>query len=307
MNTDKASFLQELLAGVPLPLFFAEYWQKKPLLIKGNCERFSSLFDKTAFEQALRQCDGLKISARDGQGVSVERNCHPLQAQAAFRAGATVCISGIQSNARLDQFTQAFAQEVLQAGQLSFNCYYSPNGHGFSLHLDDHPVWILQIEGKKKWWYSKEPYDNPLSTVSFAPGATVAHVPWAAPIPRPDESHFHQAVLEPGDVLYLPEGTWHRAAAEGESLALTLACGRTCALDLVQQAVATRIAHRRSLRENLPGAWAQTLAQTSTTPQALEVKFAAVIDELRDMVNQLTPQDLYAVWQQLALKDDPNQ
>ncbi len=302
MSDTENAFLSQLLGDTPLPLFFEEYWQKKPLCIKGAQGRFSELFSMTAFKQATRQCDNLKISAHDARGVSMERACSPDRVDEAFRAGATVCISGIQGNAQLNHFMDAFARQVRQAGELSFNCYYSPDGHGFSLHLDDHPVWILQIEGRKKWWYSKTPYENPLSTVSFPRGTAAAQVPWAvAPIERPDESSFWEAVLKPGDVLYLPEGTWHRAAADGESLALTLACSRTSPLDLVQQVMAARIAHRRSLRENLPGAWAPTMGER--VPEALETQFAAVIDELRGMVDGMTPQDMYDAWKKLAAKE----
>nr|WP_315491343.1 cupin domain-containing protein [uncultured Rhodoferax sp.] len=301
MSDVDSPMLSQLLTGISVSTFFEEFWQRKPLHARGATDRFSNLFDKQAFHRATRHCDHLKISSRDIRGVSMERACSPDRVEEAFRSGSTVCISGIQDNAQLNQFMAAFASELHQAGELSFNCYYSPNGHGFSLHLDDHPVWILQIEGKKRWWYSKVPYDKPLSTVSFPLGAMVAHVPWAAPIPRPDESEFFEVVLEPGDVLYLPEGSWHRAAAEGESLALTLACSRISPLDLVQQVMAARIAQRRLLRENLPGAWAPTVSDT--IPGAWEAQFAAVIDELRGMVNGLTPQDMYEAWRRLAAKD----
>jgi len=302
MSDVDSPFLAQLLAGTPVSTFFEEYWQHRPLHARGAADRFSRLFDKQAFHRATRCCDNLKISTRDFRGVSMERACSPDKVEDAFGAGATVCISGIQDNARLNQFMAAFAREVHQAGELSFNCYYSPSGHGFSLHLDDHPVWILQIEGKKRWWYSKVPYEKPLSTVSFPQGAKVAQVPWAAPIPRPDESEFFEVVLQPGDVLYLPEGSWHRAAAEeGESLALTLACSRITPLDLVQQVLAARIAHRRSLRENLPGTRASSVGDA--IPGALEAQFAAVLDELRGMVNGLRPQDMYDAWRKLAARD----
>lgn len=305
MSAAGDNFLAELLGDTPVALFFQEYWQRKPLLVKGQCERFAKLFGKPAFRQATRQCDNLKLSYRDARGVSMERTCTPEQVDNAFRAGATVCISGIQGNMQLDHFMNTFASQVHQAGELSFNCYYSPDGHGFGLHLDDHPVWILQIEGKKRWWYSRSPFPKPLSTVSFSQGATEARVPWADPIARPDESDFWEVVLEPGDVLYLPEGTWHRAAAaDGESLALTLACSRMSPLDLVQQAMAAGIAQRPALRENLPGAWAPTIAEQ--VPPELERQFAAVIEELRCMVNGLTPQSLYETWRRLAAKGSSN-
>jgi ribosomal protein L16 Arg81 hydroxylase len=302
MNDSSNFFLSELLVDTPVAVFFEEYWQKKPLHVDATSARFAGLFNKTAFREATRNCDSLKTSFRDVRGVSMERVCTPDQVDEAFRGGATICISGIQGDTQLNLFIDTFARQVRQGGDLSFNCYYSPDGHGFSLHLDDHPVWILQVDGRKRWWYSKRPFNKPLSTVSFPQGATIAHVPWTAPIERPDETDFSEVVLEPGDVLYLPEGTWHRAAAaDGESLALTLACSRSSPMDLVQQVIAAQIAYRPALRENLPGAWAPTISET--IPAGLEQQFSAVIQELRGLVNGLTPQDMYDAWKKLATKE----
>lgn len=302
MGERDSGFLSWLLGSTPVDLFFQDYWQRKPLLVKGAGARFADLFDKAAFHRAAHQCDNLKISYRDARGVSMERTCAPEHIDAAFQAGSTVCISGIQGNTQLDHFMASFARHVLQAGELSFNCYYSPDGHGFALHLDDHPVWILQIEGKKRWWYSRLPFHKPLSTVSFSQGATLAYVSWAPPIERPDEADFWEVLLEPGDVLYLPEGTWHRAAAaDGESLALTLACSRVSPLDLVQQTMAAGIAQSPALRENLPGAWAASV--TERVPPELEQQFVAVIEELRGMVNGLTPQGMYETRRRLSTKE----
>jgi ribosomal protein L16 Arg81 hydroxylase len=130
----------------------------------------------------------------------------------------------------------------------------------------------------------------------------LAYVSWADPIKRPDESEFFEVMLEPGDVLYLPEGVWHRAAAEGESLALTLACSRTSPLDLVRDVIVPRIAHQRVLRENVPGAWASTVSDT--IPPALEALYAQAINELRAVVDGVTPQDMYDAWRKLASKQD---
>ena len=119
MSDVDSPLLSQLLAGTPVSSFFEEYWQRKPLHTKGTADKFLTLFDKPAFQQAIRHCDNLKISSRDIRGVSMERTCPPDKVDDAFRAGATVCISGIQQNARLNQFMAAFAREVHQAGELS--------------------------------------------------------------------------------------------------------------------------------------------------------------------------------------------
>jgi len=42
-------------------------------------------------------------------------------------------------------------------------------------------------------------------------------------VPPPPTSELMQVTLEPGDVLYLPPGTWHSAQAVGHSLAVNMA------------------------------------------------------------------------------------
>lgn len=301
MKSAPDSLLQTLLGDLPIGSFFADYWQKKPLHVGGCPDRFAELFDDAGFRQATRHCASLKVSVRDLLGRVRELPIEPAQVEAALRANGTVCISEIRENPRLDAFMAAFSREVMQAGDLSFNCYCSPDGQGFALHLDDHPVWILQIEGHKQWWYSPQPFDNPLTTVSFPPGVTVAQLAWADPLPRPDEAQFISVTLAPGDVLYLPEGTWHRAAAAGRSLALTLACSRVTVLDLVREVIGRRVAGERALNRNISGLGAGM--PNAIAPATAEIESLAIaVARLRAMLDEVSEAELLAAWHRLASK-----
>jgi hypothetical protein len=280
--------------------FFRDVWQQRAYESHGRPDRFANLFDHVAFERALGDCEGLKASSHDARGWPVETPIGRVEARAAYERGATVCLSSIRNDPRLDRFRRGFATDVRHAGEPCFNCYYSPDGHGFGLHLDDHPVFILQIEGRKRWRYSTRPgVAHPLTTITFAPGVALVQVPWRGAIARPDESAFAETILEPGDVLYLPEGTWHSASAIGSSLALTLAIDRATPLDLVQQAVLARVAECPSLRFNLPGVTAAA-ADAAVVPPELREPLEDALQRLRQIVGDLRAEDLYRVWQQLA-------
>lgn len=301
MPTAPDSILRTLLGDLAPGTFLADYWQKLPLHVGGRPRRFAELFDAAAFRHATRHCASLKVSVRDLLGRVRERPLAPDQVEAALRANGTVCISEIRDNPRLDAFMAGFADELMQAGELSFNCYCSPDGQGFALHLDDHPVWILQVEGHKQWWYSPQPFDNPLTTVSFPPGVALAQLPWSAPLARPDEADFINVTLAPGDVLYLPEGTWHRAAAAGRSLALTLACSRVSALDLVREVIGRRVAGERALNRNLSGIGAGL--KHGIAPARVEAEsLAEALAGLRAMLAEVSEHDLLQAWQTLANK-----
>lgn len=301
MDQSGPGLLQELIAPTTATRFFETIWQRQALHSRGPRDRFRALFDKAAFARATRHCEVLKGSARDAAGRPSEFPLAPEAVDAAFGAGATICVGTIGGNAALDQFIARLSSDVLSAGGASFNAYYSPEGKGFGLHLDDHPVWILQIEGSKQWWYSPRPaIAQPLTTVTFPAGVNAVRVPWqAAVVTRPDESTFESVILEPGDALYLPQGAWHRAAAVGESLALTLAFGRASCLDLVQRAIGRRIASLPELRSNLPGLWAEGLHDDQVPPE-LAPAFETALTELRRVLADVTATELYRTWRDMA-------
>lgn len=97
------------------------------------------------------------------------------------------------------------------------NCYLTPPGtQGFAPHFDDVDVFILQLEGKKRWRL-------------YEP-RTVGET-----LPRFSSKNFGQdeigdpcmdVVLEAGDMLYMPRGTIHQGNCfpEHHSLHITVSC-----------------------------------------------------------------------------------
>lgn len=286
-----------LLGDVSREHFFARVWQQRALFTHGPADRFSGLFDMAAFARAARECETLKAVVKDAGGSQVEVPLRPEQVDAAFASGATICAQLVRDPV-LDAFRAAFAGDIRHAGAPVFNVYFSPDGRGFGLHVDDHPVWILQIEGSKRWWYSPEPgIPNALTTISFAPGVQTVTLPWGV-VERPDESGFVETVLEAGDALYLPEGSWHKAAATGRSLALTLAVSRSDGLQLVQRALGPLVASSPVLLGNLPGFPAEQLG--ADVPERLRAPLDETLRQLRMLLDGLSTADLYAAWRGLA-------
>lgn len=89
------------------------------------------------------------------------------------------------------------------------NAYVTPpQNQGFSNHYDVHDVFVLQIEGEKRWEIHAPVLDAPLRDQ-----------PWsdrkAAVQQRAAQPPLIEAVLKPGDCLYLPRGFLHAATALG--------------------------------------------------------------------------------------------
>ncbi len=78
---------------------------------------------------------------------------------------------------------------------------YAPAGGSVGPHIDEYDVFLLQIKGQRNWQYDTARIDNP----TLIPGLDLAIL----------ESFDaeQQAILEPGDMLYLPPGIAHHGVA----------------------------------------------------------------------------------------------
>jgi hypothetical protein len=126
------------------------------------------------------------------------------------------------------------------------NAYVTPpDSRGFSAHYDVHDVFVLQLAGRKRWRVHAPVHPDPLRTQPWNDHATAVR-------DRAREEPAFEAVLEPGDALYLPRGWLHAATALGGIAAhLTVGVHVVTAHALVEALVATVAADPR-LRASLP-------------------------------------------------------
>jgi lysine-specific demethylase/histidyl-hydroxylase NO66 len=97
---------------------------------------------------------------------------------------------------------QLAAMETFWKCSTGCNAYLTPpDSQGFSPHFDDIDAFVLQLEGKKMWKVYSPRSESEM-------------------LPRYSSPNFEQgeigepvleAVLEPGDLLYMPRGTVHQA------------------------------------------------------------------------------------------------
>jgi len=281
-------------------VFFEQYWNKKALYLSGAEDKFVGLFDRTAFDLAIHTCADLKVGFTDEKGWPGHFNIKPEQIEESLAEGKTVCASVVDpGNPALTAFLQRIRSQFAVAGRFFFNAYLSPNGGGFGLHLDHHPVSILQIEGKKRWWYSPEPALRQVVTnISFPENRDVLKLPWTT-VERPREEDLYEVVLTPGDLLYLPKGTWHRAQAIGGSLGVTLALESMPPLELIQAALLPHLSSPE-LRSQLPGYWAASME--GGMPAEFGDLLASALVELRARVSSISVSQLCEIWNEIQAK-----
>ena len=141
------------------------------------------------------------------------------------------------------------------------NLYCTPaNSRGFNLHFDTHEVFVLQLFGKKRWQIFAPSETLPLE---FVPPLAFEGDRDAVRRSRDrDSAHVSEsqlgppaieALLEPGDCLYLPRGFQHQADAQDEpSVHLTIGIHVLTWVDLLSVALGQTASRHDDLRRALP-------------------------------------------------------
>ena len=286
-----------LLAPMDVEKFLAEHWEpQKPLYIPGPESKFADLLDREAFITAISGMpkDG-KLQLRVGYTNADDTGSAygffgGREALEHFDRGATICATSLEHvEPRVRAFRDALAAQWPSPDPLIVNCYYSPEGQGFGTHYDPQSVWVMQLEGRKRWFFSTEraaafPSDGITAMELRASGGS--------PLLKSAES-MQEIELKPGDVLYLPPGTWHRAEAQGFSLALSVSQLSHGTRRLVGRMMRNVLLDREEFRRHFP------LPVRGSAD--IEPHLERLLSEMKRAVDKLTVDDLRDLWAHLSL------
>lgn len=154
--------------------------------------------------------------------------------------GATLIIN--QVNKLIPEIAKFAAELNYDLGYgTQVNAYCSwPGKQGFSSHYDTHEVFVLQIDGSKKWYVFPDTLKYPLveqKSKSLQP---------------PEGEAYLSCTLNPGDVLYIPRGHWHYAVAlDQPSIHLTLGVHSKTGIDFLEWLVG-ELRQQEEWRRSLP-------------------------------------------------------
>ena len=214
------------LVAVDRDRFAAEYWGRQALLstaaeLGGSFADLLSAatIDELVSERGLRT-PFLRVAksgstlaesaftAPGGVGAGVADQVSDDKLVRLFADGATMVLQGLHRVwPPILAFSQQLAAELGHPVQA--NAYVTPpQNQGFSDHYDVHDVFVLQIAGEKRWSIHAPVLDAPLRSQ-----------PWSdrrrAVEQQAQQPPLIEAVLRPGDCLYLPRGYLHAAVALG--------------------------------------------------------------------------------------------
>lgn len=129
-----------------------------------------------------------------------------------FFAGNTVILNSHERHSREVLHLRHVAERVFGA-KAQANIYLTPRGsQGFTPHWDTHDVFVLQVGGKKEWRVYDSPIKLPSKNQLFAGD-------WEPTSP------LLTTTLAAGDLLYIPRGYVHDAAATEDDISLHITLG----------------------------------------------------------------------------------
>lgn len=245
--------LAELLAPITIAELVRDHWQRRPLYIAGTPDKLAALFDRAAFDRTVAAIEPdelgrrpfVKAGTQDAAGDHVELGIQPEQIPALVRAGLTIQAEQLETgHAGLRALLDDARRELGVGAAMDAGAFLSPDGAGYGLHYDATAMFTLQIAGEKRWWYGRAP------AVAFPLANRVATRGAREQLASED---LDEVVLRPGDVLYLPPGTWHRAQALGESLHVSLTIRAANLVDRVAELLEPLLIDPRWRRLPEPG------------------------------------------------------
>jgi len=259
---------QALLGGLSPVQFMRRHWQKKPLLVRQaiagvaptvtRAQMFALVARDDVESRLVQRHAGDRWQLRHGP---LPRRDLPPLAQRDW----TLLVQGLDlhvdaAHALLSRFRFVPAAR-LDDVMLS----YASDGGGVGPHIDSYDVFLLQVQGRRRW--------------RIGPSAGRRPAPLRDDVPLKMLARFepeHEWLLEAGDMLYLPPGWAHDGVAVGGDCMTTSIGFRAPRADELAQALLVRLADAADAADEAqPAPRYRDPAQAATTtpaamPEALQ-------------------------------------
>lgn len=287
---EDSNLFVEALLPVDVRTFQRSAWEAHQLFVPGWSDKFRHL--GVTLEE-FRTCvantppERLKAARVTDDGRATYDRILPEDAPARAAQGMTLCVTAADDYFRFLQTLSIDAKISLGLHSNGHcNIYDSPTGGGFGLHFDTQSVFILQIEGSKRWRCGSTPavpFPPELCEGEAAKMADYRQRHRWTELADTERTSWCEYDLVPGDLLYLPPGTWHQGRAGTHSLAVSLTCPTVSAAALIAALLSERFGPSLAWRRNLPSSAVEGLVESD-----LDERLA----ELRELVRSLTGAEL---------------
>lgn len=202
------------LLGMPPAEFLRDYWQKRPLLIRGALTDFA--LPITPEDLAGLACEEAALSRlieRDPKRDLWKVTTGPLDEAVFATLPRTHWTLLVQDVDKWDMDVAALLERFRFLPRWRVDdvmISYAVDGGGVGAHVDQYDVFLVQGLGQRRWRIN----DDPHAPRAFRPELELKILAEFTPT--------HDWVLEPGDVLYLPPGIAHDGVAIGDCMTLSV-------------------------------------------------------------------------------------
>lgn len=199
-----------LLGGLSPAQFMRRHWQKKPLLIRQAIPGVVPPVTRAqAFELAAQEGVESRLVVHSAQHAAAGKPAWKLRSGPLPRTalppirqpGWTLLVQGLDLHVPAAHELLRQFRFVPEARLDDLMISYATEGGGVGPHLDSYDVFLLQVQGRRRWRI------GPVADRTLVDG-----------VPLKILANFEpqqEWLLEPGDMLYLPPMWGHDGVAEG--------------------------------------------------------------------------------------------
>jgi 50S ribosomal protein L16 3-hydroxylase len=202
------------LLGMSPQAFLRDYWQKRPLLVRGALAGMPP--PTTPEDLAGLACEEAALSRliqHDVKRGSWSVRSGPLQESDFAKLPKSHWTLLVQDVDKWDMDVAALLERFRFLPRWRVDdvmISYAVDGGGVGAHVDQYDVFLVQGLGRRRWRIS----DDPAAPKAFRPDLDLKILAEFQPT--------HEWLLEPGDMLYLPPGVPHDGVAAGDCMTLSV-------------------------------------------------------------------------------------
>jgi 50S ribosomal protein L16 3-hydroxylase len=210
MNSTAIDAPTPLLGGLTPRAFMRRHWQKKPLLVRQAVPAPAGVVDRVGlFALAARDDVESRLIRHDAKGWSLRhgplaRRALPPLAQPRW----TLLVQGLDLHLESAHALMQRFRFVPDARLDDVMVSYASDGGGVGPHFDSYDVFLLQLQGRRRWRIGR-----------------LAQPQLESGVPLKILTNFvaeQEWLLEPGDMLYLPPRWAHDGIADGECMTCSI-------------------------------------------------------------------------------------
>lgn len=200
------------LGDLPIAQFMREHWQRRPLLVRDALPMNTPLVSWADMaEFATRDDVESRLVKRGKRGWDLTHGPIAMLPKHTQR-NWTLLVQGVDLHSDLVHDLLARFRFVPDARLDDVMVSIASDGGGVGPHWDSYDVFLLQLEGRRRWRVGPTGYpENPPACIPDLPLKIIA-----------DPVFDSEYLLEPGDMLYLPPGWAHDGVALGPCTTLSV-------------------------------------------------------------------------------------